>query len=333
MALEPIRIIQYGLGTVGSGVIQGLLKLHGVEIVGALDPDPKKVGLDVGDVVESKMQIGVSVSDDPERLLRSVKADAFTELKTAVEHISLPINLGIDVVSCAEELGNPWESEPEIATELDYLAKKHGVSVVGTGLSPGFTSDYLILAATAACRDVKKIQYFRASDSRPYLGGIVGRHFGLGLSKKLFEDGIKSGSVIGHTGFIESTRTIADRLDWSLDEIKKELVAKHSDDGRFLSTQTIVRGMVAGQAKIELIMENFIDPGLRSFDKITIDADPPVNMVIDPFIKSVPGTANVLINSIPHVINAVPGLLTPADMPLVHAYGGDVRRFVKRVTL
>jgi 4-hydroxy-tetrahydrodipicolinate reductase len=52
-------------------------------------------------------------------------------------------------------------------------------------------------------------------------------------------------------------------------------------------------------------------------------------MVIKPCIGSVQATANALINAIPHVINAKPGLLTPGDLPLVFALENDVRMFLK----
>ena len=81
--------------------------------------------------------------------------------------------------------------------------------------------------------------------------------------------------------------------------------------------------------KIELDLEAFIDPEMETMDRITIEGVPPIDMVIKPVIPSVPATANALVNAIPHVINAEPGIMTPGDLPLVFALESDLRIFLK----
>jgi len=81
--------------------------------------------------------------------------------------------------------------------------------------------------------------------------------------------------------------------------------------------------------KIELDLEAFVDPKMKTMDRITIEGVPPIDMVIKPVIPSVPATANALVNAIPHVINAEPGLMTPGDLPLVFALENDLRIFLK----
>jgi 4-hydroxy-tetrahydrodipicolinate reductase len=166
------------------------------------------------------------------------------------------------------------------------------------------------------------------SDVSAYVGGTVGRHFGLGLSPEESRAGEAEGDVSGHIGFAESAQTIAERLGCRLDGIERKMEPVHDDDGRFVSTKTIVRGIVGGDVRIELELEGFVDPEVETMDRIIIEGVPPLDMVIKPVIPSVPATANALVNAIPHVIHAQPGLMTPADLPLVSAFD-DVRLLLK----
>jgi hypothetical protein len=72
-----------------------------------------------------------------------------------------------------------------------------------------------------------------------------------------------------------------------------------------------------------------VAPDVETADRIVIDAVPPVNMTIKPAVASVPATANAMVNAIPHVLNAPPGLMTPGDLPLVHALEGDARLMLR----
>jgi len=332
--VEEVKVIQMGVGTVGQAATRSLVQKEGLNVVGALDMDREKVGKDLGEVAGLGKKLGVIVTNDADSLFAETHADVVihitcTYLHEAYPQIIKPIQQGMNVISASEALGNPYVSDPGLAAKLEKLAKKHGVTVLGSGLSPGFTSDYLILALTGACSDLRSIRYKRLSDVSPYLGGTVGRHFGLGLSPEEFKRGVEEGEVIGHIGFVESVQTIADRLGWQLDEIKRSMEPVYDDKGLFVSTRTVVQGIRDGEVKIELDLEAFVDPKMETMDQITIEGVPPINMVIKPVIPSVPATANALVNAIPHVINAEPGIMTPGDLPLVFALESDLRMFLK----
>jgi len=332
--VEKVKVIQMGIGTVGQAATRSLAGKKGLDIVGAIDLDKEKVGKDLGEVAGLGKKLGIIVTNDADSLFAETYADVVIHtvcvyLHEAYPQIIKPIQQGMNVISAAEALGNPYVSDPGLAAKLDKLAKKHGVTVLGSGLSPGFTSDYLILALTGACSELRKVRYKRLSDVSAYLGGTVGRHFGLGLSPEEFKRGVAEGEVIGHIGFVEGVQTIADRLGWQLDEIKRSMEPVHDDKGQFVSTKTIVRGIVDGEVKIELDLEAFVDPKMETMDRITIEGVPPIDMTIKPVIPSVPATANALVNAIPHVINAEPGIMTPGDLPLVFALENDLRLFLK----
>jgi 4-hydroxy-tetrahydrodipicolinate reductase len=54
-------------------------------------------------------------------------------------------------------------------------------------------------------------------------------------------------------------------------------------------------------------------------DHVLIDGDPPVDATIAGGVNGDAATAAVLVNSLPRVLAAPPGLLTASELPLVHA--------------
>ena len=101
------------------------------------------------------------------------------------------------------------------------MAKKYGVTVLGTGINPGFVLDQLILNLTGACLNVKKITARRINDLSPF-GKTVMETQGVGTTPEQFKAGLKNGTIVGHIGFRQSIKMIADYLGWQLDGSKEE---------------------------------------------------------------------------------------------------------------
>ena len=60
---KKIRAIQYGIGPIGASIVKLLREKESVEIVGAIDTDPNKVGKDLGEVIgASDAPWGIRVS-------------------------------------------------------------------------------------------------------------------------------------------------------------------------------------------------------------------------------------------------------------------------------
>ncbi|MHB1218918.1 MAG: NAD(P)H-dependent amine dehydrogenase family protein [Alphaproteobacteria bacterium] len=332
---KPIDVLLIGLGVVGREAANALLGRTGIRLVGAVDADPAKAERDLGEVLGRKDRLGLKVMADVAEAAASLRADIAVHfvnslLEEAAAQLDPLLKAGLDVVSANEELGNAYAAKPSLASRLDRLAVQNNATVLGTGLSPGFTSDYMILAMTAPCRDVRRIRYRRVSDFRPYIGGIVSRHFGFGLSKAEFAQGLASGEVIGHTGFVESVRTIAASLGWKIDRLERTVEPACDASGRFAGTLTAVRAFSGKEERLSLEMNASVAEEVERSDHLEIDAIPPIDMVVRPQIPSIPATANAVINAIPHVINAAPGFMTVADLPLVHALDGDARSLLRR---
>jgi 4-hydroxy-tetrahydrodipicolinate reductase len=179
----------------GSGMARLMLEKSGLQIVAAVDARPDYVGRDLGEVLGVGKKLGVTVTDHPETVLDSNKVDLTVIATTSWTERQMPdlrkiITAGINVISIAEEMADPAAQHPELAKELDGLAKQHGVSVLGTGVNPGYVLDLLVVALTGGCHSVERIEASRVQRSQPY-GPTVMETQGVGTTPEVFRKGVE----------------------------------------------------------------------------------------------------------------------------------------------
>lgn len=159
---EKIRVIQFGVGPIGLRTVEYLLEKQSLEIVGAIDADPRKIGADLGHLAGFTEPLGVVVRGDPAEALAELEAEVVvlttaSSLEKIHPQVLQIVASGKNVVSSCEELTFPWFSQPEIAADLDRAARENGVSVLSTGVNPGFLMDFLPLVVSGVCREVRKV--------------------------------------------------------------------------------------------------------------------------------------------------------------------------------
>lgn len=348
--MEKIRIGIWGFGAMGRGMAKMLLTKKGLEIVAVCDLDPNKVGKSMYEV------LGVEKKDAKEVIIESDFKKAFTEksadvvllatdsfVKNAYDKIIYILNQKINVISTAEEMAYPQAQSPEKAKEIDKVAKENGVSVLGTGINPGFVLDLLVLALTGTCEDVKSIKAVRVNDLSPF-GHAVMEEQGVGVTKEEFLNGVKDGKIAGHVGFPESIRMITDGIGWDLEKIEQTRepimsnVYRKSEyaevqAGNVAGCRQCGYGYVDGEAKIVMEHPQQILPQLENIktgDYIDIVGTPNISLAITPEIPGGIGTIAMIVNSIPHIINARPGLKTMLDIPVPRAIMGDIRDMIEK---
>ena len=79
--------------------------------------------------------------------------DSFT--KEAFPRMKFILEQGINCITSAEEMAYPKAQNPDLAEELDKIAKENGVSILGTGINPGHIMDLLVLVMTGCMTDVE----------------------------------------------------------------------------------------------------------------------------------------------------------------------------------
>jgi len=327
---KKIKVVQYGLGPIGCKISQYLKERDHFEIVGAIDSDPKKVGTDLGHLAELNEPLGLKVTANSRDLLEPVDADVViltttSDLKKIRPQIIEIISCGKNVVSTCEELMYPWVTNPDLAREIDGAAKEHKVSVLSTGVNPGFLMDFLPLVMTSICRDVKKVTVERIQDAQfrrlPFQEKI-----GAGLSVEEFENRAREGSL-RHVGLTESMHLMASRLGWILDRTEdvvdpvlaeKPVVTKDRtiEPGKALGVNQIGRAYLNSKEVITLVFRASIgEPDPR--DRIVIEGNPDIDMAISKGVNGDTATCAIVVNAIPIVIQAQPGLRTMADIPTI----------------
>ena len=345
---EALKVSIWGFGAMGSGIAEVLLRKKGVEITGVCDMHPDRVGKSIFSVlgVEKGDRKDVIVTPDIEEAIKGSRicmicTNSFT--KDVFAKLELVCNHGINCITTAEEMSYPQAKEPELAKKIDEFAKKNGVTVLGTGINPGLMMDLLAVCLSGCMTDVEKVLCRRVNSLSPF-GPAVMVEQGIGITTEEFEKGKKDGTLAGHVGFIESVNMIADAIGWKVDKFEQQMEPIVTDvdrkspygfaaKGHVAGVNMTGQGYVDGEVKIDMIHPQQIEPemeGTHTGDYIVLKGTPEVNMAIKPEVDGGIGTIAMVVNMIPHVINARPGLKTMLDLPVPRAIMGDYRDYIER---
>jgi hypothetical protein len=325
-----IRAVQYGCGPIGCTIVRIALRKPNIEIVGAIDL--VNVNRDLGEVAGIGHKIGISISKDAMNVLTQTKPDIVLHatgsvLKDVYPQLEPVIKAGINIISTCEELSCPYKKQPELSTTVDKLAKEHQVTILSTGVNPGFLMDTWPLAMSAVCQDVKQIKAVRIQDASlrrlPFQKKI-----GAGKTIEEFTKLAKA-ETLKHVGLTESITMIADGLGWKLDNIEEliePIIAQtevRSDfivvmPGEVAGIRQVGRGLRDGNEVVTLDFQAYIG-AQEPFDAVYITGTPNINVIIKGGVNGDTATGAMVVNCIPRVMDAPSGLVTMKDLPLVCA--------------
>lgn len=332
--MKKINIVQYGIGPIGIKILQNLVKKNNINIVGAIDIDPNKVGKDIGQIADLGKDINVKISNDSVSILKNSSANVvllttFSSLEKIKPQLMEIISNGINVVSTCEELTFPWITNPAIAKEIDEAAKANNVAVLSTGVNPGFLMDFLPVILTSVCNDVKKIEVERIQNAE-YRRIPFQKKIGAGLSLDDFNKKIDDGTL-RHVGLIESIHLIASKLGWNLDKTEDIIEPVIANENFDKSRIFIEKGNALGVKQTghgyknneEIISLNFIASigQLQPRDRIVITGTPNIDMTVKDGINGDIATCAIAANAVKIIVKAKPGLRTMADIePISFTY-------------
>ncbi len=302
-----IKVAQLGLGQIGFEVASFLKNQKWAELVGIIDIDT------------SRKFEEVKIYASFEELCKEAKPDVVIQTtcsnaKIALQQLLPIVERGIDVVSSCEELVYPWLRAPELASQINLLCNKTGSKVVGVGVNPGFVMDALPLYITKICKRVDKIEIERVVNASTRRENLQ-RKIGSGLSIEEFNP-----SKYGHAGLKESAFLVASYLNWDttiFEETIKPLVAMQDIKTDFFEVKA---GKVCGiKQKVRIVDK--LDYSLimsldvsESYDQIVITGNPSLNLKFNGGIKGDEATVAILVNNIPKLRLAKPGLLKVTDL-------------------
>lgn len=168
--MTALRVVSFGLGPIGQAAARLALTKKTIQLVGAIDVDPQKVGKDLGELLELGDRTGIVVEADAEAALRRLDPDVILHctssfLPMVQDQLLLAARAGVNVVSSTEELLVPDHQNPALAREVDQAAQKAGITVLGTGVNPGFAMDFMAAVSSAVCYEVESVRCVRVVDA------------------------------------------------------------------------------------------------------------------------------------------------------------------------
>ena len=350
MEKKFVNVAIWGFGAMGSGMAKMIINKKGFNIIGVCDLYEKIVGKSIFEVlnVSNPYSHDVIISNDIDDILTNndvdvvlLATDSYT--KSAFPKIKKIVEYGVNVISTAEEMSFPKANEPELAKEIDLLAKQYNVTVLGTGVNPGMMMDLLAICISGVNEEVKEFEISRINSLSPF-GKTVMEEQGVGLSVLEFEEREKNGEIAGHVGFKESAFMIAEAmglkvLDFNqqmkpiITEIDRKSPYGFAKAGNVCGVEMSAQVLLENDISIKLYHPQQIEPelvGVSTGDYIKIKGKPEINLGNVPEVEGGIGTIAICVNMIPHVINSNPGLVTMIDLPVPRAIMGDVRNLIRK---
>lgn len=323
----PVPVVIMGLGSIGQDIARAALMNPELELIGAVDKNPTLAGKKLSDVLgvpagtfKIQPQLGLAVGRRQHVVLLHATGSKLPQVR---DQLLEALSYSMHVVSTCEELAFPWLNHGALAEELERAAKRAGVSLVGTGVNPGFVLDRLVATLGQAAGPVRSVRATRVVDARTRRTALQ-RKVGAGLSEEEFFKLVDQDNL-GHVGLLESAALCALGLGLDCDDFEEELTPVFAEEditgaafpvkqGQVAGINQVAVGLTDGQERVRLELTIAVgadEPG----DRIEIDADPPLRLVIPGGLQGDKATANVVVNAAPRVAVAEPGLLTVLELP------------------
>jgi 2,4-diaminopentanoate dehydrogenase len=349
----PYRVIQWSTGNVGRHALAGIDAHPELELVGLFVSNPDKVGRDAGELAGLGRSLGVAGTSDTDALL-AMKPDCIVHTAMADDRLGEALGdlerflaAGINVVSSGPVFLQYPEPDDPMASPLIAAAEKADVSLFVNGVDPGFANDALPLVLTGVSERIEEVRCSEILNYNTYnqpmvLFDIMGFGGDLDEVPFLLSPGVLTlawGSVV---------RQIAAGLGVTLTEVTQWYAREPAPEDFEVDAGTIkkgtaaalrfeVRGMVGDRPVVVLehvtrlrddLGAGWPQPAGQGCYRIEITGEP--NYTLDLQLMGTDGdhntaglkaTAMRLVNAVPAVVAAPPGLVTALDLPLVTGRG------------
>jgi hypothetical protein len=328
-----LRVVQWTTGKTGTAAVRGMVGHGALELVGCFAYSPDKVGKDVGELCGID-PIGITATDDVEALL-ALRPDCVTYMayRPNFDHLERILESGVNVVSTMYMLAGGGYG-PEAQERLAGAMQRGGSSLYVSGIYPGH-APMVGLAASAMCSRIDRISVLESLDMSGYQNEKMYRAMGIDLTP---DDPEAQRAVEGACGsFREQIRVMAEALAVDLDEVRFTAEFATADDdtdfgfmvvqkGRVCGFKGVLAGMVAGVSRVECQfvwkLGEKITPNwpVEHGYVVEIHGEPNVRVRLEPIDAHFDGavtTAMPVVNAIPAVCAAPPGIVNHMDLPFV----------------
>jgi 2,4-diaminopentanoate dehydrogenase len=351
-----IRVALIGTGNCGRLALRQLVNDPRFDLTAVWVSSEAKVGKDANELAGLDGATGVAATNDLDALL-ATKPDCVvycamgdTRLPDAMADIRRILAAGIDVVGSAPGvLQFPWQVIPDkYIGRVEEAAREGNSTVFMTGVDPGFATDLLPFALAGTCQSIQQVRTMEIADYATYDGAtvmfdVMGFGNQLGDFPILFQPGVLS------IAWGTAIRQLAAGLGVELDEIRDSVEQEPAPEDFDVAVGTIkkgtvaalrfqIEGMVDGEPVIVVehitrlrgdLRPDWAQPadGGGSY-RVEITGEPSYAMDIVPTSRNgdhnyaaILAAAGRIVNAIPDVLAAQPGIRTTLDMPLVTGKG------------
>jgi len=345
-----VRVVVWSTGGVGAVAIDAISRRPDLELVGVWVHSPEKVGKDAGELAGIE-PLGVAATHDADALI-ALAPDCVVYAASGPERdgAAVPdylrlLQAGINVVSTSSTslVYPPSYFAPDWREQLEVAAKSGGASFYASGIFPGFASDQPALLMTTQSKNIRCItaSEIALNDHYPVADVMMD---GMGFGRPMdFEP------MLSQPGFIEMAwkapiHLIASGLGVEVERVNGSLDRQLADRDIDVAFGTIkagtcgaVRTRAAGVAngREAIVIEHVIRmardvaPDWPTSDcdatyRVDIDGDPDIHCVLTlgeaeghgAGRAAMASTAMRVVNAIPYVVGARPGLLSSLDIPM-----------------
>lgn len=352
---EPSRVVVWATGWTGTLAIRAIHRRPDLDLVGVWVHSPEKVGVDAGELAGIG-PIGLAATGDVDSLL-DLRPDcvAYTASGPERDAVSIPdyvamLERGINVVTVSSPgLVFPAGFDDRPRDVLADAAARGGASLYASGIEPGFAGDQLALTLATLSESIHSVrtqELFRY-DEYP-VTFMMFDVFGFGKPLEYTPLMALDGAQLTTWG--PPVRMVAHALGTELDDIRETYERRITDRTLVVAAGVIEAGTV-GAIRMETIgvvdgrdaiviehvnrMADEVAPDWPTADRdgtyrILVEGSPNLRCELtigSPATASAEGmvaTTSRIVNAIPAVVDAPPGLVSSLDLPLTlprHALG------------
>jgi 4-hydroxy-tetrahydrodipicolinate reductase len=351
--MSKIRVVHYGTGFSGAHALRGIITHPELELVGLVVHSDEKAGLDAGALC-GLPPTGVLATQDLAEAI-ALEADAFCymatthgRLKVAIGELCEILESGTNVTTTSfGALIHPPSTRPDVLERLEVAAQAGGASLFGTGIDPGFFSDFLPVALSGCSQRIDSIRIYELA---LYASGhqsdeVAFDIFGFGQPTDSVPPIVDPNGLKGNWGGVISS--IAEQLGLELEAIDTAFELWPAEEGfnyqgRRIEQGTIaamrfeILGMVGGRPRvaIEHVTRTLPDQAPnwnRALQgdayRIVIEGSPRLECEFqftegdDHLAGGFNITAMRAVNAIPAVVAHAPGVVSTFDLPLISGRG------------
>ncbi|ROO90802.1 hypothetical protein EDD29_8541 [Actinocorallia herbida] len=338
---RPIRVVQWTTGNVARQSLAAIAERPDLELVGVFAHSKEKAGKDAGELAGLGRPLGVLATADVDEII-ALAPDCVlhSPLHPDVDQLTRLLRAGINVLTTASFLtGRAYG--PAVRATLEEAALAGGASLFGSGVNPGW-ADQLAAVASGICRSVDHVEIFESFNIGPWAADA--NQDGLGWGRPAGDPGHTDAVREATAPFADAVEATAELLGAELDDIRCEVAFAHATKDLDVPGRDVAAGTVAGldvrwigsragadvvTARVRWTVTPDLDPSwdIAMAYLIEVRGHPQVNLQVevlpqDMFTMSLEDmlaigsviTAMPLVNAIPAVLAARPGIITYADL-------------------